>query len=295
MDRKRPAGEGEGEGDSEGGGPRRSERRRIQRVQLTGSHLDARAGPDAQPQPQPRRSSRRQRASRRASAEPPGEPPAATCPFCSKALAGTADEINAHANACLDGGGSSGRMETYVFDGEERVRVSALFSGSLAAQFGTTSIEAGDEDVDVDQQDETSYGPAQYSDADLAAHADAHAATSHLRTGADPQAEYAPAEAAAEDGGDGEARAPEPVPLSPGAASQLVVDALKARIREQDRAMQSACRCLVCQEPHRTPCVSIQCWHVLCEQCWLAALGTKKLCPSCQQITQPADLRRIYM
>ncbi|KAM7328508.1 hypothetical protein ACRRTK_012600 [Alexandromys fortis] len=40
---------------------------------------------------------------------------------------------------------------------------------------------------------------------------------------------------------------------------------------------------------------SIQCWHVHCEECWLWTLGAKKLCPQCNTITVPGDLRRIYL
>ncbi|KAJ1729155.1 hypothetical protein LPJ61_003662 [Coemansia biformis] len=220
-----------------------------------------------------------------------------TCPLCNKALEGTAEYINAHANECLDNGGgdgeSSGPMESYVIEGVERIRVTALFSGSLAAQFGTTSAEqGGDEDVDVDQQDESSYGQPQFTDADLDIPKPQRGPacnTSHLRTEDDPQGEAAP---------EPPSKPPKPEPAAqapPAGVPQLVVDALKARIREQDRMLQSACLCLVCQGPYQAPCVSIQCWHVLCEQCWMAALGTKKLCPHCQQITQPVDLRRIYL
>ncbi|KAJ2702942.1 hypothetical protein H4R19_005334, partial [Coemansia spiralis] len=330
--------------------PRRSGRRRVQRVQLVGPHL---VPAETTPSPvAPRRQSRRNtpvsdpvpaqergtgprfRRTRRVTSSSEGssvagtpsvesglscevtiftqgtsvphgrinaDGEAATCPFCNKVLAGTDEEINTHANECLDNGsGSGGRMESYVFDGEERVRVTALFSGSLSAHFGTSSVEqAGDEDIDVDQQDESSYGAPQYTDADLAISETGRARTyntSHLRTDADPQAEYEPEPPT-------HTAAPAPTPAAGAAAppslapstSNLVVDALKARIREQDLMLQSAFSCMVCQGPYQAPCVSIQCWHVLCEQCWMTALGTKKLCPHCQQITQPVDLRRIYL
>ncbi|CEP09025.1 hypothetical protein [Parasitella parasitica] len=76
--------------------------------------------------------------------------------------------------------------------------------------------------------------------------------------------------------------------------SSLVIDSLKARIRELESASKSS-NCLICLESYKTPLTSIVCWHVHCEQCWLHTLGTKKLCPQCQKITTPADLRRIYL
>ncbi|KAJ2797831.1 hypothetical protein H4R21_004164, partial [Coemansia helicoidea] len=222
--------------------PRRSGRRRVQRVQLVGTHLapeepapprrrSRRQAPAADPEPaQERGAGSRARRSRRVTSSSEGSSAAgtpraesalgcdaaavkqgpsaprgrataaggetATCPFCNKELAGTAEEINTHANDCLDNGGGGGRMESYVFDGVERVRVTALFTGSLEAQFGTSSAEqAADEDIDVDQQDESSYGAPQYTDADLAISEAERARaynTSHLRTDADPQAEYEP-------------------------------------------------------------------------------------------------------
>jgi hypothetical protein len=54
-------------------------------------------------------------------------------------------------------------------------------------------------------------------------------------------------------------------------------------------------RCNVCLNPYCTPVISIQCFHTYCEKCWLQALQSQKLCPQCRIITQPADLRRIYL
>lgn len=76
-----------------------------------------------------------------------------------------------------------------------------------------------------------------------------------------------------------------------------VLEVLKKRIaelesREQDKEVY---KCLICMERYRTPVISVCCWHVHCEQCWLQTLGAKKLCPQCNMITSPADLRRIYM
>lgn len=76
--------------------------------------------------------------------------------------------------------------------------------------------------------------------------------------------------------------------------SSLIIDSLKARIHELESASKSS-NCLICLENYKTPLTSIVCWHVHCEQCWLHTLGTKKLCPQCQKITTPADLRRIYL
>ncbi|XP_054707254.1 E3 ubiquitin-protein ligase Rnf220-like [Uloborus diversus] len=59
--------------------------------------------------------------------------------------------------------------------------------------------------------------------------------------------------------------------------------------------VEDGVKCLICMEPFIKPVVSICCWHVHCEECWLKTLGTKKLCPQCNMITSARDLRRIYL
>uniref|UniRef100_A0A673U2W2 Ring finger protein 220 n=1 Tax=Suricata suricatta TaxID=37032 RepID=A0A673U2W2_SURSU len=98
-------------------------------------------------------------------------------------------------------------------------------------------------------------------------------------------------------------------------------EALKARVRELERQLSRGDRykCLICMDSYSMPLTSIQCWHVHCEECWLRTLvyslppwvrcllcppprpavshilGAKKLCPQCNTITAPGDLRRIYL
>lgn len=74
-----------------------------------------------------------------------------------------------------------------------------------------------------------------------------------------------------------------------------VIDALKAKIREYEVIIRNKSKCLICMDDFRVPVVSICCWHVHCEECWLRTLGARKLCPQCNMITSATDLRRIYM
>ena len=64
---------------------------------------------------------------------------------------------------------------------------------------------------------------------------------------------------------------------------------------EASLSQPAAVSCAVCMDSYRTPLVSTVCWHVSCEECWMRALGTKKLCPQCKVIIQPKHLRRIYL
>ncbi|KAJ1848182.1 hypothetical protein IWW55_004303 [Coemansia sp. RSA 2706] len=212
-----------------------------------------------------------------------------TCCICNQPLAGDAAAINAHIDECL-----RAPLVEYEWAGQTRVRSTALVEGGLvrAGVADACCSKPSDEDVDVDTRDETHYGAPQYSDSDLVL----AAPNAHQRRPSDPQFEFVPAEKHEPP------EAPEPPektepaePRSAGGASSLVIEALKARIREQDGLLQRIPRCSVCQDAHHKPCASINCWHVFCEACWMRSLGAKKLCPQCQQITQPSDLRRIYM
>lgn len=79
------------------------------------------------------------------------------------------------------------------------------------------------------------------------------------------------------------------------AAAAQIIEALKSKIREFETALRNKSKCLICMDEFQVPVVSICCWHVHCEECWLRTLGARKLCPQCNMITSPTDLRRIYM
>lgn len=88
---------------------------------------------------------------------------------------------------------------------------------------------------------------------------------------------------------------PQPHSRTTDAASAHIIDALKEKIREYEIIIRNKSKCLICMDEFRIPVVSICCWHVHCEECWLRTLGARKLCPQCNMITSPTDLRRIYM
>ncbi|RKP04004.1 hypothetical protein CXG81DRAFT_16570 [Caulochytrium protostelioides] len=83
--------------------------------------------------------------------------------------------------------------------------------------------------------------------------------------------------------------------LTAGACESLLVSSLKSHIRDLERFAVDTPKCLVCREGYTDPLVSTICWHVLCEQCWLQSLASKKLCPRCQKIIAPSDLRKLYL
>uniref|UniRef100_A0A4W5NSE6 E3 ubiquitin-protein ligase RNF220 n=1 Tax=Hucho hucho TaxID=62062 RepID=A0A4W5NSE6_9TELE len=75
------------------------------------------------------------------------------------------------------------------------------------------------------------------------------------------------------------------------------LDSLKSHIRDLEKQLSRGDRhnCLICRDTYTTPLTSIQCWHAHCEECWLRTLGAKKLCPQCNTITSPGDLRRVFL
>lgn len=101
-----------------------------------------------------------------------------------------------------------------------------------------------------------------------------------------------PEDKPASDGAE-EAKSTEP-DLPKGAMSQ-VVQSLRERLRKLESDNQAVSKCLICMEPYEMPVVSVVCWHVHCQECWLKTLGAKKLCPQCNSITSASDLRRIYL
>merc|ERR1712018_309857 len=66
-------------------------------------------------------------------------------------------------------------------------------------------------------------------------------------------------------------------------------------LRQENDMLRQKSMCNICMDSYTTPLVSTVCWHVSCEECWMRALGTKKLCPQCKVIIQAKDLRRIYL
>ncbi|KAI8379572.1 uncharacterized protein BYT42DRAFT_331638 [Radiomyces spectabilis] len=208
--------------------------------------------------------------------------------------------------------------EEYEWAGQRRVRATAMMEGGYGgAGFATTSKgDDVDEDLDVEEDDDDQYGGTQYTERDIVVNDEneneevlalREMVTSGVTSGVARSAAAVVGseetdsvrsgfEETVSDIGWERHLARETVLDSGGhAGSRLVIESLKSRIHQLEAASRSAPRCLICLEPYKTPVVSIVCWHVHCEQCWLQTLGSKKLCPQCQKITTPADLRRIYL
>ncbi|XP_039532466.1 E3 ubiquitin-protein ligase RNF220 isoform X4 [Pimephales promelas] len=175
-----------------------------------------------------------------------------------------------------------------------------------------------DVDLDVDGDDTLEYGKAQYTEADVipcSGNEPRDAEERHALRGAvlngetasrlsPEQTKSANSEDPSTSNGDSNTSTTSPrtcknseLEVLSDDPSLSTLEALKTRIRDLEKQFTRGDRfkCLICMDSYTVPLTSIQCWHVHCEECWLRTLGAKKLCPQCNTITSPGDLRRVYL
>jgi len=251
-----------------------------------------------------------------------------TCFICGNELAGDSDEINDHIDRCLANStgdsneqtttNSSRRnsrskkskyqsdeeydegVETYTWGGETRIRTCSLLENGYKEIYGETSKpkkSEEDEDLELDVISEVSkFGIPQYTEADLITQQEEEdtkiirervTGNSDVR---DTSRSWSNFHENSKEEKEGETSS-----HNFGSSSELLIEALKAKIKEQEKRLNNSHGCLVCLEQYQVPLVSTNCWHVYCEQCWLSALGAMKLCPQCKIITSPSDLRKIFL
>ncbi|RKP10515.1 hypothetical protein THASP1DRAFT_27699 [Thamnocephalis sphaerospora] len=243
--------------------------------------------------------------------EPSTSDQQSVCFMCGELLEGDLAQVNAHIDRCLAAPASdpetdnqetpasaSATFEEYTWAGQTRVRVTSMLEGGTAGYAPSRRAEEDtNEDLDIDEDDTQIYGPQQYplrgenialSDDIVRINGNQGGAT-EMDTDAEPSGSHA------EGAADASFSPPTTTQMDDLSRARLLIDSLKERIRQQESATRTAGKCLICMEAYRKPATSVVCWHVYCEECWLRSLGAKKVCPQCQTITQPADLRRVYM
>ncbi|KAJ3160646.1 hypothetical protein HDU86_000405 [Geranomyces michiganensis] len=222
--------------------------------------------------------------------------------MCSEPLPTEAEDRNRHIDDCLatqasmaesfldnkseqaEGPGEQDGWEEYEWAGQTRIRASAMLEGGFAASGFAVRNKADldtDEEIDIDDDDTEAFGNQQYGEEQLNEFRPANVESSmdHEQFG----------------GWESMPEQPHTLITATDSNTKLIIDSLKTRIRDLEAAAKTTNKCLICLDPYKTPLVSVVCWHVHCEQCWLQTLGTKRLCPQCQKITAPADLRRVYL
>uniref|UniRef100_A0A3P8ZZC4 E3 ubiquitin-protein ligase RNF220 n=1 Tax=Esox lucius TaxID=8010 RepID=A0A3P8ZZC4_ESOLU len=227
-------------------------------------------------------------------------------------------------SADMDGENGT-RFEEYEWCGQKRVRATTLleggFRGTGFAMCSTKENHDSDADLDVDGDDTLEYGKAQYTEADIIPCSgedqgeakEREALRGAVLNGGMPSnritpefSKWASDEMPSTSNGETSKLQPPQDPNTSCSSSNAPItedstattlEALKARIRELEKQILRGDRykCLICMDSYTMPLTSIQCWHVHCEECWLRTLGNKKLCPQCNTITSPGDLRRVYL
>ncbi|XP_053484008.1 E3 ubiquitin-protein ligase RNF220a isoform X3 [Ictalurus furcatus] len=223
------------------------------------------------------------------------------------------------------------RFEEYEWCGQKRIRATSLleggFRGTGFAMCSTKESHDSDADLDVDGDDTLEYGKAhRYTEADIIPCSgedqgetkEREALRGAVLNGGMPSNRITPefskwASDEMPSTSNGESSKLDASSASTSSmprtcknseiekitedSTGTTLDALKARIRELEKQILRGDRykCLICMDSYTAPLTSIQCWHVHCEECWLRTLGNKKLCPQCNTITSPGDLRRVYL
>uniref|UniRef100_A0A8C8RYD3 E3 ubiquitin-protein ligase RNF220 n=1 Tax=Pelusios castaneus TaxID=367368 RepID=A0A8C8RYD3_9SAUR len=215
------------------------------------------------------------------------------------------------------------RFEEYEWCGQKRIRATTLLEGGFRGSgFVVCSGKENpdsDADLDVDGDDTLEYGKPQYTEADIipctgeepGEAKEREALRGAVLNGGTPSTRITPefskwASDEMPSTSNGESSKQEAMQKTcknsdiekiTEDSAVTTFEALKARVRELERQLSRGDRykCLICMDSYTMPLTSIQCWHVHCEECWLRTLGAKKLCPQCNTITSPGDLRRIYL
>ena len=227
-----------------------------------------------------------------------------TCPVCN--LPVPTDQYNHHVDHCLINSDpvednadddtididTIENVETYTWAGHTRVRATSLVQGGLRGP-GFVSITRSDEDqvLDIEGTEEEGgqeFGSMQYTESDLIV--------------PQPQNETEVQELQTRSSIQEALTGQKTVQVNQETTQHQVLDArdkddklVIEELRQENDALRQKSMCNICMDSYTTPLVSTVCWHVSCEECWMRALGTKKLCPQCKVIIQPKDLRRIYL
>ena len=197
---------------------------------------------------------------------------------------------------------TEGVVETYTWAGHTRVRATSLVEGGLRGP-GFVEITNSSEDqildIEGDNDDETSQefnndgSPSQYTESDLIL----------PQPETEAEAEELESRANIQEALTGNKNCTKIFPSNgnceTSSSTSLALDSdeknIVEQLSEENDQLRQKSMCNICMDFYRTPLVSTVCWHVSCEECWMRALGTKKLCPQCKVIIQPKHLRKIYL
>jgi hypothetical protein len=197
--------------------------------------------------------------------------PEPVCPVCLKIIIGDYDEFNEHIDECINENEHANENENTREQEENTELTNQNHTEMIPSVLSRTPSAYSLINVD---EDDVNYGKCQYSEADI---------DKALRK------KYSK---------DDEVEIKNSL-LIKNILSSPCLNAdfgnLQVALKSLLDRLATAPKCAVCWEILKMPAtVSINCWHICCEDCWLKTLGTKRLCPHCSSITNPSDLRKVF-
>jgi hypothetical protein len=197
--------------------------------------------------------------------------PEPVCPVCLKIIIGDYDEFNEHIDECINENEHANENENTREQEENTELTNQNHTEIIPSVLSRTPSAYSLINVD---EDDVNYGKCQYSEADI---------EKALRK------KYSK---------DDEVEIKNSL-LIKNILSSPCLNAdfgnLQVALKSLLDRLATAPKCAVCWEILKMPAtVSINCWHICCEDCWLKTLGTKRLCPHCSSITNPSDLRKVF-
>lgn len=211
---------------------------------------------------------------------------------------------------------SSDDWTEYEIAGQRRIRATALmkqesgdeaFSAAGFITNDTSSVPKkpleDEDDVDIDieiEEDEEKFGTAQYSETDLKKFSTVDIEEDSTDSIENSEFINSIPNGSIFESNDTSSNSFDDNKIhSGGNVSSLIIDSLRSKIKELESRNTSkgsnSGQCLICLSNYTEPLVSVVCWHVHCKECWMQSLATKRVCPQCQCITAPHDLRRVYI
>lgn len=252
------------------------------------------------------------------------------CPICNKPVL---EDFQLHVDSCirktkLVGSNSNGTVphrsmdsddddisidiegesaEINEWTGQNRARTSNLMhqTGSFAnTTVRMTNADDTDDELNVDGDETQIFGPPQYSERDVIYPTNLNRSKDSYLRGLVMVNEPVtvkridignPGEGPSWTASHHNKQLAGSIDIKNGGNTEQIIESLKSKVREYEGYIQNRAKCLICMDDFKKPVVSICCWHVYCEECWLHTLGANRLCPQCSIITSPTDLRRIYL
>lgn len=222
-----------------------------------------------------------------------------TCPICGSDVIGSEDEVNDHINKCVEEKESREQVEEYEWAGYSKIRTTYEEATRLAGSGMLRLVRVSQAEetvsvVDVEGDVNSVFGSTQYTrNGPVGEDVLETEPGSRVRVIPVPVEPAIPTESI-----------PFPTGSIPCPTGSIPCQSVPVQSHPSSSVTRgpsvsetssNGSKCAVCLDPLTIPVVSVVCWHVHCESCWLQSLKVKQLCPRCTLITSFDDLRKVYL